>query len=236
MPEARADFFIVAIVPALNEAERISGVVATMPARVERILVIDDGSTDGTAAIAARDPRVEVIAHGSRRGVGAAIATGCVRARELACDAAVVLAGDGQMDPRDLDAVLAPVLDGRADLVKGNRLQWPGGALAFPLPRLIGVVALAAATRAATGLSIDDAQCGYVAFGPRALSLLPWDALWRSFGYPNDLLSRAARLGLVVEEVPVRPIYAGEQSKLRVHHLPGIAFVLARAVLARATS
>lgn len=228
--------FIVSVVPALNEAERIGVVVATMPARVDRILVIDDGSTDETASVASRDPRVEVLSHGTRRGVGAAIATGCRRARELGADAAVVLAGDGQMDPLDLNAVLGPVVAGHADLVKGNRLQWPGGALAFPLPRLLGVVALAAATRAATGLSIDDAQCGYVAFGPRALSSLPWDSLWRSFGYPNDLLSRAARLGLRVDEVPVRPIYAGEQSKLRVHHLPGIAFVLARALFARATS
>jgi glycosyltransferase involved in cell wall biosynthesis len=227
---------IVAIVPALNEAERIGGVLASMPARVERIVVIDDGSTDGTGAIAARDSRVEVIAHGTRRGVGAAIATGCLRARELGADVAVVLAGDGQMDPRDLDAVVAPVIAREADVVKGNRLQWPGGAIAFPLPRLLGVIAFAAATRIATGLSIDDAQCGYVAFSPRALAELPWSDLWRSFGYPNDLLSRAARLGLRIDEVPVRPIYAGEQSKLGVRHLPGIAFVLTRALIARATS
>jgi len=226
---------IVAIVPALNEAERIAGVVERMPARVERIVVVDDGSTDATAQIAKRHPRVEVISHRHRRGVGAAIATGCLHARALDADVAVVLAGDGQMDPLDLDAVIAPILAG-ADLVKGNRLQWPGGALAFPLPRLVGVVALAAATRAATGLPLDDAQCGYVAFGRRALARLPWDRLWPSFGYPNDLLARAARLGLRIDEVPVRPIYAGEQSKLGVRHLPGIAYVLARALLHRATS
>jgi glycosyltransferase involved in cell wall biosynthesis len=225
---------IVAIVPALNEAERIGAVVASMPARVDRILVVDDGSTDGTARAAA-GPRVEVLTHARRRGVGAAIASGCLRARELDADVAVVLAGDGQMDPRDLDAVIGPVLAGRADLVKGNRLQWPSGALAFPLPRLLGVVAFAAATRVATGLSIDDAQCGYVAFSSRALAEIPWRELWNSFGYPNDLLSRAARLGLLIDEVPVRPIYAGEQSKLRLRHLPGIGFVLARALLARAT-
>lgn len=224
---------LVAIVPALDEEERIAAVVSTLPERVDRILVIDDGSTDRTGAIAAAaDPRVEVVRHEKRQGVGAAIAAGCLRTR--AGDVAVVLAGDGQMDPIDLDAVVDPVVADRADLVKGNRLAWPGGALAFPLPRLLGVVALAAATRAVTGLSIDDAQCGYVAFGPRALARLPWPSLWPSFGYPNDLLAHAARLGLRVEEVPVRPIYAGERSHLGLRHLPGIGFVLARALARRA--
>lgn len=228
---------IVAIVPALNEAERIGQVIATMPARVDRIVVVDDGSSDDTARIAllAGGPAVTVISHGTRRGVGAAIATGCLHARESrAASCVVVLAGDAQMDPIDLDAVVAPVVEGGADFVKGNRLAWPGGAFAFPLPRLFGVVGLAAATRAVTGLAIDDAQCGYVAFGPRALQQIPWSELWPSFGYPNDLLAHAARLGLRVAEVPVRPIYAGAQSRLGARHLPGIAYVLARAVFSRA--
>lgn len=224
---------IVAIVPALDEEERISAVCATMPRRVERIVVVDDGSRDDTGHRArAADPRVEVVRHSAPRGVGAAIASGIWAARGAA--AAVVLAGDGQMDPRDLDAVVEPVLSGSADFVKGNRLAWPGGALAFPLPRLLGVIAFAAATRAVTGLSIDDAQCGYVALGPRALEAVPWGALWPSFGYPNDLLAHAARLGLRVEEVPVRPIYAGERSHLRLRHLPGVGFVLLRALATRA--
>lgn len=222
---------VVAIVPALNESERIAAVVRGIPHRVSRIVVVDDGSNDGTGELARIDPRVEVVRHPQRRGVGAAIASGCANALDAAC--AVVLAGDGQMDPLDLDAVVAPVLEGRADLVQGNRLAWPSGALAFPLPRLLGVVGLAAVTRLATGLPIHDAQCGYVAFGPRALAEVPWSSLWPTFGYPNDLLAHAARLGLRVTQVPVRPIYAGEQSHLRVHHLPGIAYVLARALSSR---
>jgi glycosyltransferase involved in cell wall biosynthesis len=224
---------IVAVVPALNEVERIAEVVLTMPARVSRIVVVDDGSTDGTAEAARVDPRVEVITHSSSRGVGAAIASGCLHARDATC--VVVLAGDGQMDPLDLHAVVDPVLDDRADFVKGNRLAWPGGALTIPLKRLLAIVTLATATRAITGLAIDDAQCGYVAFGPRALREIPWARLWPSFGYPNELLARAARLGLRVAEVPVRPVYRGKHSHLRAHHVPGIGLVLARALLSRAT-
>jgi dolichol-phosphate mannosyltransferase len=227
---------IVAVVPALDEAERIAAVVRGLPGLVDRTLVIDDGSRDRTGDIArSADARVEVIRHPERRGVGAAIARGMMRAIELGAEVAVVLAGDGQMDPADLPALTDPILRDDADLVKGNRLAWPSGALAFPLPRLLGVIALAAATRLSTGLSLDDAQCGYVAVGRRALHAIRWNELWPSFGYPNDLLARAAQLGLRIDEVPVRPIYAGENSKLRVRHLPGIAFVLARAMVTRAT-
>lgn len=225
---------VLAVVPALDEAEHIGAVVRGLLPRVDRVIVIDDGSRDQTGALArAEGGRVLVIRHDRPLGVGASIAEGMATALADGADAAVVLAGDGQMDPLDLPALLGPIARGEADLVKGNRLAWPEGALAFPLQRLLGVVALAAATRAATGLSIDDAQCGYVAVGRRALAALPWADLWPSFGYPNDLLARAARLGLAVAEVPVRPIYGTERSKLRPRHLPGVGFVIARALAAR---
>jgi glycosyltransferase involved in cell wall biosynthesis len=207
-----------------------------MPRCVERILVIDDGSRDETGAIArAADPRVEVLRHARPEGVGASIREGCVHARARGASIVVVLAGDGQMDPADLPALIAPITRGEADFVKGNRLAWPGGAVTFPLPRLLGIIAFAAATRLATGLSIDDAQCGYVAIGPRALQAIDWPRLWPRFGYPNDLLGALARLGLRVAEVPVKPIYGDEQSKLRLAHLPGVAFVIARAAALRLT-
>lgn len=227
---------ICAVVPALDEAPRIARVVRTMPACVERIVVVDDGSRDDTGAIAlAADARVEVLRHESPRGVGASIAEGCVHARARGASTVVVLAGDGQMDPADLPALVAPIARGEADFVKGNRLAWPGGAVVFPLPRLLGIIAFAAATRLATGLSIDDAQCGYVAIGPRALAAIDWPRLWPRFGYPNDLLGALARMGLRVAEVPVRPVYGDEESKLRLSHLPGIAFVIARAAALRIT-
>jgi glycosyltransferase involved in cell wall biosynthesis len=234
--------FVVAVVPALDEAPRIGRVVRALRGRLgarDRIVVIDDGSADGTgeAALAAGGGGVEVIRNPRPRGVGAAIARGYERARELGADAAVVLAGDDQMDVRDLPAVLAPLRDGRADYVKGNRLAWSGGALAFPLDRLLGVIGLAAATRLATGLDVNDAQCGYTAIGRRALAEIDWagwaDA-WPGYGYPNDWLIRLAQRGLRVVEVPVRPVYDGAPSKLRWRHLPPIVRRLAAASVARA--
>ena len=221
---------IVAVVPARDEAPRIARVVATMPEAVDRIVVVDDGSADDTAEVARRaDPRVEVLRHEPSRGVGGAIVSGYLRARALGAECAVVLAGDGQMDPRDLAAVVAPVLEGRADYVKGNRLAWPGGARVIPLDRLVGIVALAALTRWASGLSIDDAQCGYTAISARALATLDWANVWPGYGYPNDLLIRCAGAGLRVAEVPVRPVYDGAPSRLRLRHVPRIVRVIVAA-------
>jgi glycosyltransferase involved in cell wall biosynthesis len=234
---------LVAVVPALDEAPRIGAVIrglAPRLARHDRIVVVDDGSRDGTDAAAIEaaraigaEARLTIVRNERPRGVGAAIARGYLEALALGADAAVVLAGDDQMDPRDLEAVLRPVRSGRADYVKGNRLAWHGGALAFPLERLLGVIVLGAATRLATGLALSDAQCGYTAIGRRALEAIDWRSTWPSFGYPNELLIRCARLGLTVAEVPVRPVYAGAPSKLRVSHVPPIARMLARATVER---
>lgn len=225
---------VVAVVPARDEAPRIAAVVRTLPSIVSVTIVVDDGSEDDTAAVAiAADPRVELVRHRAPLGVGAAIAAGYRRARALDADCAVVLAGDGQMDPRDLPALVAPILDASADYAKGDRFSWPDGALAFPLDRLLGAVGLSAATRLATGLSIDDSQCGFTAIGRRALGAIDWTRTWPGYGYPNDLLIRCAALGLRVVEVPVRPIYAGAPSRLSLRHLPPIGRLLLAGALGR---
>jgi glycosyltransferase involved in cell wall biosynthesis len=113
---------IAVVVPAYREAERLSEVVRTMPRFVDRVVVVDDASDDGTKENLARDQRLDVIVHRENRGVGAAIASGYRRALELGADVVAVMAGDGQMDPDDLEALLAPVLRGTAEYAKGNRL------------------------------------------------------------------------------------------------------------------
>jgi len=226
---------LVAVVPALDEAPRIARVIATMPAEVDRIVLIDDGSTDGTslAARSVGDRRLEIVRNDRPFGVGAAIANGYLRALALDADAAVVMAGDGQMDPNDLSALVTPVLEGRADYAKGNRFAWPSGKRAFPWTRLVGVSLFSLATRLALGLDVHDTQCGYTAIGRRALHTIDWSTLWPSYGYPNDLLAKLSRAELRIVEVPVRPIYADERSKLLPRHLPPIALLLARAAVLR---
>jgi glycosyltransferase involved in cell wall biosynthesis len=205
---------VTAVVPARDEAPHIVEVLRTMPAEIGRIVVVDDGSRDATAARAeGADPRVRVLRHRRSRGVGAALATGYREAFAEGAEVVVVLAGDGQMDPADLPFLLAALgPPGDAVYVKGTRLTAPRVLRDMPASRLVGNLALTLLTRTVTGLDVTDAQCGYTALTRRAAERLDLPSLWPRYGYPNDLLARCAARGVRVREVPVRAIYRGEKS------------------------
>ncbi|MFO0694885.1 MAG: glycosyltransferase family 2 protein [Polyangiales bacterium] len=230
---------VAVVVPAYREALLIGRMLAGVPAFVDRIFVVDDASDDATGevALAVPDPRITLVRHPVNQGVGAAIATGYAAAFEAGADVAVVMAGDGQMDPEDLPALLAPITHGRADYAKGNRLAWPGAAGRMPLARFVGNHVLSVLTALATGLAIQDSQCGYTALSRRAAEVLPLGSLWARYGYPNDLLGQAAALGLRVVDVPVRPVYGEEKSGIGLRHaLFVIPFVLLRVLFRRFAS
>lgn len=229
---------VAVVVPAWEEAPRIARVVRGMPSWVDRVLVVDDASTDGTAEAAESvgDPRVEVLRHPRNRGVGAAIVTGYRRAAEVASgarDVFVVMAGDGQMDPADLPAVVDPVARGEADYVKGDRFRERRGITAMPWSRRIGGMAFSWMTSRAIGVPISDSQCGYTAIAREAVLQLDLAALWPRYGYPNDLLSQLALRGMRITEAPVRAVYADEVSRLRPRHVPVVAAIVARAWIRR---
>jgi glycosyltransferase involved in cell wall biosynthesis len=215
---------IAVVIPAFNEGNKIATTVASIPDFVDDILVIDDASADhtGSAALgafpAATPGRAfEVLRHDENRGVGGAIASGYRRVLAGSADVAVVMAGDGQMDPQDLPALLDPIADGDADYVKGNRFKHPDIWSAMPTTRIVGNVLLSAATRVTSGYThVFDSQCGYTAIHRRALAAIDLDVLWARYGYPNDLLSRLYVAGVRVVDVPVRPIY-GEQWRSGIH-------------------
>jgi glycosyltransferase involved in cell wall biosynthesis len=225
---------VVVVVPAWDEAPRIARVLRGMPPWVDRIVVVDDASRDATAhaALAVGDARVVVERHHRNRGVGAAIATGYRRAATLAGgarDAFVVMAGDGQMDPRDLPDVVDPIARGGADYVKGDRFRWLGGPRGMPVARRLGGRVFSWATTGAVGVAISDSQCGYTAIAREAYARLDLAALWQGYGYPNDLLSQLALRRLRIAEVPVRAVYADEVSRLKARHAAVVATLIARA-------
>lgn len=200
---------IAVVIPAFNESAAIAETVGTLPEWVDHAIVIDDASTDDTSHRAATGRAdVEVIRHAENGGVGRAIATGYRRALALRADVAVVMGGDGQMDPRDLPALLDPIAAGQADYVKGNRFLHPEVWRAMPPARIVGNLLLSAATRVTSGYHhVFDSQCGYTAIHRDALARIDLDAMWTGYGYPNDLLSRLHVAGVRVADVPVRPIY-----------------------------
>jgi glycosyltransferase involved in cell wall biosynthesis len=219
------------VVPAFNEERLIARALRGLPDFVEQVIVVDDASHDDTAeaARAVGDARVQVLRHARNGGVGRAIVTGYRAAFAQGADVCVVMAGDAQMDPRDLVQVVLPVVHGRADYVKGDRLSHPGVRARMPLTRWLGNTGLSLLTRLVTGLSVRDSQCGYTALSRRAFERLPLDTLWPRYGYPNDLLGLLGERKLVVCDVMVRPIYADERSGVGLRH----AFLVVPYVLVR---
>lgn len=224
---------VVVVVPAFREEAHLGAVLATMPAFVDQIVVVDDASDDRTSAVARTGgPRVRLVRHRVRRGVGAAIVSG-YRAAAVTDerDVVAVMAGDGQMHPDDLAAVIGPIVDGHADYVKGDRFSDPGVRSAMGLPRWVGGQVFSRLTSLAIGQRISDSQCGYTAIAAGMLRRLDLGGLWPSFGYPNDILGQLAARGARIREVPVRPVYGTEVSKLRLRHLPPIFFLIARGAM-----
>ncbi len=235
-PEAPAASPVAVVVPAYNEARLIGRTLSRVPAFVDTVVVVDDGSEDGTheAALAARDPRVAIVRLPENRGVGAAIVEGYRVAFARGAVVCAVMAGDAQMDPADLSRVLAPVLRGDADYVKGDRLSFPEARRNMPLARWLGNSVLSWLTRVVTGIKVRDSQCGYTAISRAAAARLPLDALWPRYGYPNDLLGMLAERGMRVQDVIVRPVYADEISGVGLRHALGVVpFVLGRVFVRR---
>lgn len=220
---------VAVVVPAYCEEKLLTRTLTTMPAFVDAVYVVDDASPDDTsgAARSVQDARLRLLRHDTNRGVGAAIVTGYRAALAEHADVVAVMAGDAQMAPEDLESVLAPVLAGRADYVKGNRFR-SRERRRMPWERRLAGKVLSLATRWASGLQVDDCQCGYTAMSRRGLATLPLEELWPRFGYPNDLLLLVAQHGLRVTEVTVRPVYADERSGVRPWHALLILWLLAR--------
>jgi glycosyltransferase involved in cell wall biosynthesis len=222
---------VIVVVPAYNEEKLIDRVLDTMPAFVDRVVVVDDASQDGTApALSAAKgrlgERLRVIRHGSNGGVGAAIVTGYKAALEDArADGehdgrglVAVMAGDAQMDPSDLPRLLSPLAREQADYTKGNRLFTGEAWKIIPRHRYLGNAALSFLTKIASGYwHVADSQSGYTAITVEALKVLQLHRLYPRYGFPNHLLVELNNYDFRVRDVPIRPVYnVGEVSGIRL--------------------
>lgn len=200
---------IVVVIPAFNEERAIASAVESVPSFVDQIIVVDDCSGDRTSERASAAGRETlVLRHAVNRGVGAAIVTGYREAIARHFDVAVVMAGDGQMDPLDLPALLDPIASGDADYCKGNRFAHRELATQMPLIRIVGNTLLSMATRVTSGYRhLFDSQCGYTAITSVVLERLDLGEVFPRYGYPNDMLAHLHGVDARVVDVPVRPIY-----------------------------
>lgn len=211
------------VVPAYNEELLISRVIETMPDFVDKIVVVNDTSSDRTAEIVAeyvrKDPeRVVLIDLEVNQGVGGSIAEGYKWARDHAMDMTAVMAGDAQMDPEDLPALLDPVVDGKADYTKGNRLFYGDAWNMIPKVRYLGNSGLSLMTKIASGYwHVADSQTGYTVATLKVLQTLDLDKIFKRYGMPNDMLVKLNVFDFRVRDVPVKPVYnIGEKSGIQI--------------------
>ena len=221
------------VVPAHDEEELIATTLRGIPAFVDRIYVVDDGSRDATVdrARAVGDERVEIVAHDRNRGVGAAIVTGYKRAREDGLDVACVMAADNQMDPADLERLTLPIARDVLDYAKANRLVTGEAWTLIPRTRYLGNAVLSMLTKIASGYwHIADSQSGYTALSKRMLDELDLDRVYTGYGFPNDFLVHLNVWNARVRDFPSRPIYGvGERSGIRYRKVvPRISWLLVK--------
>jgi glycosyltransferase involved in cell wall biosynthesis len=221
---------VAVVVPAYNEEALIGSTVSGIPAFVDRIIVVDDGSKDETAVRAQNaDKRVEVIPHERNQGVGAAIVTGYRRAIALDVEVTCVMAADGQMDPDDLETLVRAIATDETDYAKANRLFTGQAWQLIPRTRYLGNAALSFMTKIASGYwHVADSQSGYTAVNLETLKLLDLGRIYRRYGFPNDLLVHLNVFNRRVRDYPSRPIYGvGERSGIRLRHVvPKISWLL----------
>lgn len=206
------------VVPAYNEEKLIADTLKGMPVDADRIYVIDDGSTDATNQFSTNvsNERISVIRHQQNQGVGAAIVSGYKQALHDGMDVAVVMAGDNQMHAQHLPELLEPIIQGKADYTKGNRLSSYVLCNGMSKWRLFGNLVLTSLTQIASGYwGIKDPQNGYTAITSDTLRKLTLDKVYPRYGYCNDLLIKLNVTGCRVGDVDIPARYGKEKSKLQ---------------------
>ena len=199
---------ICVVIPAYREAPRIGAVVRAVHAQSLAVVVVDDGSTDTTAA-EAEVAGAQVLRHPVNRGKGAALATAFQFVREHGYTTVITMDGDGQHDPKDLSALLAVQQQMGAAVVIGNRManranmphirRWTNQLMSWLLSRCVQQ-------------QIPDTQCGYRLYHVDVLPTQPLGAT--GYAAESEILLDLAARGIHITSAPVRTIYRQEKSKI----------------------
>jgi len=203
---------LVILIPALNEADSIAQVVEAMPSSIDRVskidvLVIDDGSRDATADLA-RAAGATVISHPFNQGVGKAFNTGLAASLDMGADIMVNIDADGQFSPADIPLLIAPIVEGKADFVSGDRFRSANGELVRPdymsKIKFWGNQRMADLVGFVTGKRYDDVSCGFRAYSKEALMRLN---LTGKFTYTQESFLDLANKGMGIKTIPVNVTY-----------------------------
>ena len=230
---------IAVIVPAYNEEALIKKTINSIPDIAEKIIVVNDCSTDKTKEILENLSRVnnklQLINLKKNSGVGSAIVKGYQIAFEQGFDVGVVMPGDAQALPEDFNNLVSPVLNNGIDYTKGNRLNYSGVSKIMPKHRFFGNSLLTILTKFATGYyHIMDPQMGYTALNLKLVPKMNLEKLIKRYGYPGHLLYMLNLIDAKVEDVDVVPHYGDEKSGIRLFtFVPKLVYILIKLFLSR---
>jgi len=210
---------LIAVIPAYNEELVIGSVILRIRQYVERVIVVDDGSSDRTSEVA-KMAGAEVIRLDANTGKAYALLLGLRYAHNMGCTAAVMLDADGQHDPREIPRVAGLVMEGKADLVIGSRFLRKNNGI--PKYRQLGQKTLDLFTNIGANSRVTDSQSGFRAISCKALENLDF----RSDGYnvESDMINHFSKLGLIIQEVPISVKYdvPNKHKKNPVSHGVGV--------------
>jgi glycosyltransferase involved in cell wall biosynthesis len=203
------DFSPIAIViPALNEEKHIGDVVRRARAKLDRVLVVDDGSIDATAA-EARTAGADVIVHPQNRGKGEAIRTGLAYWNDRQQDWILILDADAQHRPEEIDRFVNAISRSDAKMFVGNRMD---DLSRMPLVRRFVNRYMSRKISSLCGQDIPDTQCGFRLLHRQLIPDL-LDGADR-FDYETEMLIKASRKGFRIESVPITTVYCDEVSSI----------------------
>ncbi len=214
---------VAAVIPAYKEEKLIRRTLEGLPEYIDRAYVIDDCSPDATSDRVNEyirdtgDDRIVLIRHEENGGVGQALKTGYKRGVEDGIDIMAVLAGDNQMDPSYLPQLLDPIVEGRADYTKGNRLYARDAFADMSRFRAFGNGLLTLLTKVSSGCwHITDPQNGYTAVTREALETVGVDSIFHWYGYCNDMLAKFNAFDVRVMDVKIPAVYGEEKSSIKI--------------------
>ena len=195
---------ITVVIPAYNEERAISPVIADVQKLYTDIIVVDDGSNDRTAEIA-EGRGVTLLRHSINRGQGAALETGKLYALAKGADIIVTFDADGQHDARDIVRMVAPIVEGKADVALGSRFLQREGSVYIPFLRKILLKGVLLHQWIFTGLSLTDAHCGLRAFNRGAAERIT--IAQDHMSHASEILDKVARYKLPFVEIPITVCY-----------------------------
>jgi glycosyltransferase involved in cell wall biosynthesis len=194
-------------IPAFNEEKSIASIIVRLKKKYEMIIVCDDGSSDLTGSIA-KELGAIVITHKKNLGYGAAIRSIFLKSRELEIDILVTFDADGQHRIEDIDSMIKPIQEDKAEIVIGSRFIQNDSEI--PKYRKVGIKTITGLTNVATGLNVTDAQSGFRSYNKKVLeNINPSDF---GMGISTEILIKAKKMNYRIIEISIVVLYEGDTS------------------------